>query len=349
MRLGRLRFIHYKTTNSYQQLDQSIHHLTEALVLPPKDDPDPDIALHILILAGSLYLRWSRSKQPDDIKSCIKYFRYLRGQQIQAHQRNYATSSLVLALANSEPVESMSDIVVENIKEMTILCRELLNSVSSASPLISPFQALTTVISCGCGITGELQDHAIECLREAKTCFPSSPRLSFMLGYCLAQRFGRGSSIVDYEEAMPILDKVTSSSSDLPEDVRSDIQQKSLGAIACLSYTRYYSSGKPEHLEEAISHIRTYLSSIPLDHEDRPRSSQKLTDLIEFRVRGYTTQLGSQKCPDTFDFSTLSSLTTTLTEPNSSTMSHDQWGRHHQALSAITLTAQTSIRKNLTC
>jgi tetratricopeptide (TPR) repeat protein len=175
----------------------------------------------------------------------------------------------------------MSDIVVENIKEMTILCRELLNSDSSASPPILPFQALTNIITGGYGITGELLDQAIECLREANTCFPSSPQLSFMLGNCLAQRFSKAFSIVDYEEAMAILDRViiTIPSSDLPEDVRSDIQQKSLAAIADSSYTRYYISGKPEYLEEAISHIRTYLSSIPLDHPDRPRFSRELTDL----------------------------------------------------------------------
>ncbi|KAH9965122.1 CHAT domain-containing protein [Lactifluus volemus] len=252
-------------------------------------------------------------------------------------------SWLVLALADSESAESMSDIVVENIKEMTILCRELLNSDSSTSPPILPFQALTNIINGGYGITGELQDQAIECLREANTCFPSSPQLSFMLGECLARRFSNAFSIVDCEEAMAILDRVMTSSSDLPEDVRSDIQQKSLAAIADSSYTRYYMSGKPEYLEEAISHIRTYLSSIPLDHPRRPRFSQKLTDLTESRVRGYAIQLGSHKRPNTFDFSTLSSLTASLTKPNSSSMSHKQWGRHNQALCAIALTAQISV------
>jgi hypothetical protein len=174
------------------------------------------------MLAGLLRLRWDRSKQPDDIKYCVKYFRYLRDQPLQAIHRDRVTSYLVLALA--EQVESMSDNVMENIKEMTTLCRELLDSDGSANPPIVPFQYLTSAFTADHDIPGELRDLVIECVREANTRLQGSPELSCMLGYCLAMRFFKAFTTVDYEEAMVSLNKAITSASDFPEDTGSDLQ-----------------------------------------------------------------------------------------------------------------------------
>ncbi|KAH9962711.1 hypothetical protein BGW80DRAFT_1354056 [Lactifluus volemus] len=204
------------------------------------------------MLAGLLRLRWDRSKQPDDIKYCVKYFRYLRDQPLQAIHRDRVTSSLVLALA--EQVESMSD------------------------------NYLTNAFTADHDIPGELRDEVIECVREANTRLPGSPELSCMLGYCLAKRFFKAFTTVDYEEAMVSLNKAITSASDFPEDTGSDLQQRSLRAIANLSYRRYVAFKTPEHLEVAISHIRTFLSSAPLDHPDRVENFRRLTELSDERV-----------------------------------------------------------------
>ncbi|KAH9965134.1 hypothetical protein BGW80DRAFT_1447903 [Lactifluus volemus] len=329
MCLAGLRSTHFRISASRNQLDQAILHLTEALLLPSRTGLVPNAALPLIPLTQVLYLRWSNFEQPDDIKYCIKYLRYLRGQQLQARQRKNVTTFLVLALAGSEREGSMSNNVVENIKEMTILCREFL---TSEGPPVLPFEALTKVITAVYGIAGELLDQVIECLREANARFPSSPHLSFMLGNSLALRFSRAFMMVDYEEAVAILGRIvliSPSSSDYPEDIRV-LHQRSLKAIADSSYHRYYTYGKPEHLEEAISHIHTYMGSIPLNHRttlDFP----ELADLAQSRVRGYTKQLGSHNRLDTFDFS---SLIASLTEPNSSSIPREQWRLHYQALSA---------------
>jgi hypothetical protein len=71
-------------------------------------------------------------------------------------------SFLVLTLAVR--VELESDNAAEDINEMTILCRELLNSDISASPPTDPFMALALAVSARLDI-GEA-GQVIECLRE---------------------------------------------------------------------------------------------------------------------------------------------------------------------------------------
>jgi hypothetical protein len=109
-------------------------------------------ALILVVLAWSLRLRWDRFKQPDDIKYCVKYLRYLRDHQLRVLNISHnIVSYLVLAL--TEQVKSTPDNVLENIKEMVIHCRELLNSDSLTSPSTDVFLASINAIHTPYNIT----------------------------------------------------------------------------------------------------------------------------------------------------------------------------------------------------
>jgi hypothetical protein len=61
-------------TSQKSDLDKAVTHLTEAVLLPPTQD----IVLVFFSLAALLLSRFSFHRQPDDIKSSVKYFRFLR-------------------------------------------------------------------------------------------------------------------------------------------------------------------------------------------------------------------------------------------------------------------------------
>jgi hypothetical protein len=61
-------------SNQKSDLDKAITHLTEAILLPPTQD----IVFAFFHLAVFLLSRFSFYRQPDDLKSSIKYFRFLR-------------------------------------------------------------------------------------------------------------------------------------------------------------------------------------------------------------------------------------------------------------------------------
>jgi CHAT domain-containing protein len=300
---------------------------------------DPPKTLYVL--ACSLLYRWDKSKEPDDIKYCIKYFRFLRDQQFQTVPERL-TSRLVSALATQ--VESMlpAGNVTEYIEEMVILCHELLDSDSSESPQTVDLAAskLTKAVLSNYNFTREFRDQAIEFLREANIRFPKSSECSRCLADCLAMRFMKTLENDDYEEAVTSLKRALVSTVDLPEDSwRNFLQQNVLKKIASISHVRYAVSGKPDHAEEAISHIHTYQRSIPRDHPDHPQLSKQLENLADSRVHPFQ-NVGIWRGPGTVDISTISSLTASLTEPNPLPISHKQGLRHAQALYTISTSAE---------
>ena len=129
------------------------------------------------MLADFLRIRWERFKQPDDIKYCVNYLRYLRDQRLQLVNisHNVITQRLVWALREQVVSQTTSDNVMENIKEMLILCPELLNS---DNPLLATdaFSALANVMARYYYVGREFLDQVIESFREANIRFPYSPK-----------------------------------------------------------------------------------------------------------------------------------------------------------------------------
>ncbi|KAH9957464.1 CHAT domain-containing protein [Lactifluus volemus] len=329
------RYKHFKISASYGQLGQSIIHWTEALLLL-RTGSTPATAPSLKALAKSLRIRWQRLKQPDDIKYYVNYLRYLRDQRLRVVNISHdvMTSRLVWALGEQVKSQSRSDNVMENIKEMVILCLGLLNSDNSRLATYA-FSSLFIVVGNRHDARREFDDQVIECFREANIRFPYSPVLSDCLGHLLLLRFfEKGYANGDYNEAIASLNRAITLASDPPNDYQRTVQisrLQSMMSIASLSHFRYVIFGKPEYLEEAINHHRTYLSSswVPLDHPTRLDISQELADLVNHRIR-FSFSTRPTRDRDYFDPSTLSTLTAAIPELNSWTP--EQWDRHDQAL-----------------
>jgi hypothetical protein len=291
----------------------------------------PPTAPSLFELANLLHLRWDRFKQPDDIKYCVNYLRHLRDQRplLVDMSHDDITSELVWALGEQVKSQSRSDDVMENIKEMAVLCLEMLNSDDAFIPL---FEATVDPRRESICI-----DQVIECFRQANIRFPYSPRLSHFLGELLSKRFfEKGFADDDYNEAIASLNRAITLATDLFKDTDDYDQngvQNCLWSIATTSYSRYDLFGKPEYLEEAISHHRTYLSSscVRLDHPRRLDISRKLAELVDSRIR--YTHSAAPSHQDPFDLSTISTLSVSISEINSWT--DDQWIRHFRALSSV--------------
>jgi CHAT domain-containing protein len=240
---------------------------------------------------------------------------------------------LVLALAVQ--VELKSDDVTEDIKEMVVLCRELLNSDISTSLVPDPFPALAKVTLTKYDVIEELGDQVIECLREAIVRFPHFHQLPLMLALFLSLRFLVTNSIDDYKEAATALDRAMPSISRLPEDVQSVFQDEALHQAVLLADLRSNIFGNPEYLEEAISRVRAYLSSASPDDPRRPRLSEFLAELVNRRIREFgvgVDQEGRSSDPEIVDLPSLSSLIASLANSNSSSITYEQWDQFIQAI-----------------
>ena len=133
-----------------KDLDKSIVHRTEAILLPPISQSGPflNIAELLFHLVIDLLNRFKTFKQPEDIKYSIEYLRYLQGLPLELESfhisRSDVTTSLVEALAAQ--VELGVDDGTRNIEEMVVLCRELLASNISADIPVGAFIALDQAI-----------------------------------------------------------------------------------------------------------------------------------------------------------------------------------------------------------
>ena len=117
----------YSLSQEKEDLDKSIVHHTEAILLPPISQSGPYVEL-LFGLALRLVIRSRTFKQPKDIKASIEYLRYLRGLSLDSLDvpRNGVTTLLIDALGVR--VELGVDDGTQNIEEMEVLCRELLAS-----------------------------------------------------------------------------------------------------------------------------------------------------------------------------------------------------------------------------
>jgi hypothetical protein len=112
---------------SHGQLDQSIFHWMEILLLP-RTGSTPATALSLSVLANLLRIRGKRFNQLDNIKNCVNYLRYFRDQRLQVVNISHdvITSRLVRALGDQVESRPSSDNVMKNIN--VVLYLELLNS-----------------------------------------------------------------------------------------------------------------------------------------------------------------------------------------------------------------------------
>lgn len=119
-----IRLAQYELSNETEDLDKSIAHSTEAILLP--SDPPIKLGLNTITtfyyLAYALLLRSQKLKQPSVLNHCIEYLRYLRDQSLETScvPRSCIVTSLERALAVQVELEYQIE------QMLATLSRELL-------------------------------------------------------------------------------------------------------------------------------------------------------------------------------------------------------------------------------
>jgi tetratricopeptide (TPR) repeat protein len=255
-------------SNQREDLDNSIHHFTKSILLQPLSwlQHGPIILDALFLLAFSLFLRSQVYKQAQDSVYATKYLFHLRDQpyEIPNTRRHQVTTLLVDALALQ--VELDVGDVMQNIQEMAILSRELLTldmSDADTTRLILPIHdVVMSKILPGSGVPDQPLDELIEFLRAARKHRPDllEGRTAFALS--LASRYCMTRVNDDYEEAVLILDEISTS---CPENSHvksiSAARGFATGLATALAILRSVTIQTPENLEEAIYRTRTCSSS----------------------------------------------------------------------------------------
>ena len=277
----------YELSEQSEDLEKSIVGFTEAICLSlPRNTtpPFPNIVQIFYHLTLSIYSRAEQFRHPDDVKYCILYLRYLRG-----HWRGLltdflpsVTATLVCALAVQVKL-GLGD-VGQDIEEMAGLCDELFNSDASIIPLTRPIMAFIRTVQARTeqSVQGHIpSEKVVDCLRKAMVCLPDLHDVSYLLALSLLNRFFRAPSNDDYKEAMVILNTIIRFRD--PTDRPSPFWGAASQLAGFLASFRFNVDGKPEHLEQAISHFRTYVDGAPLEDPRRPVIIEQLSWLQGFR------------------------------------------------------------------
>jgi CHAT domain-containing protein len=269
------RFIRYNRSQQKEDLNKSIVRCTEAILLPhvSRDGGYPNNVFQLLFhLARALLERLRKFKQPEDVKYSIEYLRSLRGLLRDSFDlpvpRIFLTISLIQALGIQVELEAGDR--TRNIKEMVVLCRELLTFNMSADFLVVAFESLNEAagIEFSRGRSIQLLDEVIECLRDGvKVCPPGSYSVLFALANRLSTRFMETHSMDDYEEATALLEGILNPNQ--PGDCPDSIRALASPLATVLAIARSTIFRNPEYSEMALSRLRISLSSPSIDESLR--------------------------------------------------------------------------------
>jgi hypothetical protein len=249
-------------------LDKVITHLTEAVLLSPTQD----LVFAFFHLAAFLNSRSSFYAQPDDVKSSIKYFRFLRVNfhSLEAfdipHTMGDLPTQLFTALAYNL-VLTPGD-MIQDLEEMVTLIPEFITADVLAYHPKNAIEVFTTAVTATELFrrkdTQLVANQAIQVLREATVLNPDLA-ISEALSTCLTVRFKTTLVMDDYEEAIAIADRIVATHS--PGNSPTKIQRNAMMLISHLLNSRLDSFSRPEYLEDAIHRIRSFVPCL-LD-EDR--------------------------------------------------------------------------------
>ena len=264
-----------------------------AILLPPvsRDGLLLSNAFNLLFhLAHSLIQRSEEFDQFEGIKYPIKYLQFLRGSTLDSFgvSRDFVTTSLVRGLGIQVKAGYHGDLT-RTIKEMVVLCRELLTSDFSAFFPTDAFRALSAAADAEFrrGLPIELLDEAVDCLRDAvKVCPPNSYRVFIALVEQLRSRFTKTGSLDDYEEATALLENILDPNR--PGECPDSIRVLASMLATHLAFARCSHFKNPEYSEVAISRLRAELSSPSIDTVLRIQYSGMLSMLVKDRFKDYS-------------------------------------------------------------
>ena len=326
--LALLKFDRYQLSRQQDDLDQSLLHFTEAIFLPLPWSSCPLTIAIFYSLTLAIFSRANAYRQHRDVKCCIAYLRYMRGQGLIP-----MTEILVSALAVQAKL-NLGD-VDQDIEEMADLCGELLNSQTTI-----PTGHIANFALAVCGRIQDLfvgrvpSENVLGCLRKAIIRFPDLHEVSFALAKSLLVRFNTTPSEDDYKEGMAMLDNVTNFRG--WGDRASPYPEFSLEIAALFAKVHFDAFGKPENLEEAIYRSRTALDGLSLENPDRPLIMENLLHLQGLRFDGSSVAASVREVSipsDSAKFLSFRDLTASLHELNDTRIPEvTRVGKHFDAL-----------------
>ena len=258
------QFNRYKMLHQKDDLDKSILHYTEAILLPPIFWTSLSILQTLFLLAVALMERSEEFEQPKDIKYSIEYLRHLRTFPLDSFDsdmsRIVVTTRLTRALRTK--IRSGAGNWTHDIREMVVLCNELLSSNQSEAVSPNAFKYLDEAVShvrLNHGFPTEVLNELIECLREAvtrKAYMSDSHHVVYLLAHKLGIRFTQTHSKQDYEEAIVLLKRILE-----PGGCPDSFRALASSLAAALAHVRAAIFQEPEYYELAISRYRAEYNS----------------------------------------------------------------------------------------
>jgi hypothetical protein len=254
----------YELSNQREDLDEAIVNFTESILLSPLSwlQHGSIILAALFPLASALFLRSTVSKQPEDAICATKYLSHLRDQphEIPSIPRYLVTALLVKALALQVELEAGN--VMQNIREMAVLSRELLET-SDVDATHSIILIHAVVISkIGSSVPDQPLDELIEFSRVARKRRPDLLKGQMIFAYSLVCRYCMTCENDDYEEAASILDEIIAcmSPGNSQDEYVTLARATATSFVAVLAGIRWTDYQNPEYLEEAIYRSRTSAS-----------------------------------------------------------------------------------------
>ncbi|KAH8981380.1 CHAT domain-containing protein [Lactarius hatsudake] len=272
-RLRRLAQLHSMRDKILQQrdiLDKIITRLTKHVLFLFQRK---DVVSGLFHLAYNLYVRFSRYEQPEDLKSSLKYCRYLRDNfhPLDAFDISYVQFASLLVQMLADNLKFGSGDIIHDMEEMValipaVLASEAVASTHESKGAISAFTAAVKETEIFRRRDAQqVADRVIRMLRKATVLKPDLPvRVSFALAWCLDARFQTTYVIEDYEEAIAIADKIVAAITPGDAQTRDDV----VWLILYLVVARLNSSVNPEYLEDTIHRLRVLLRLPSLSDED---------------------------------------------------------------------------------
>ncbi|KAF8263685.1 CHAT domain-containing protein [Lactarius quietus] len=265
--------------------NKAITHLTEAILL--SSQPSQMVVFMFFGLASALLSRFSYYRQPDDAKSSVKYFRFLRINfySLEAFDIPHSelSASLFHALAYSLVVGSSN--MIQDMEEMVALIPEFITTDILTYRQMHAVKAFSEVVVDTTAFrqkdTRQVADRAIQVLREAMV-LNQDLDISYLLALCLSVRFEARLKMNDYEEAIVIAERIFATHSD--GDSLTGTQRDAMSLISVLLVSRLNSYLKPEYFEEANDRIRTFLCLTCLSDTDRTQLQATLDSFGQRRL-----------------------------------------------------------------
>jgi CHAT domain-containing protein len=258
------QFLRYRLLNQREDLDKAIVNFTDSILLSPLSwlQHDSIILNALFLLASALLLRSDMSKQPEDAICVTKYLSHLRDQphEIPGIPRYQVTALLVYALALQVELEVGN--VMQNIREMVVLSRELLETsdVDTTHLIILIRGVVRSKIRSD--ILDQPLDELIEFSRVARKRRPDLLEGHLTFAISLVCRYIMTGANDDYEEAASILDDIIAyrSTGNSQDESVAEARATATGLVAGLAMMRSNVYPTPENLEEEIYRSRAFVS-----------------------------------------------------------------------------------------